>query len=194
MLKLLALGLPLAAALLLLPVRARADGSWLDANPPAQWNQPGMPLPSAPAGNNMDPRCIQSTRPVETDADAAIADAGWYPIGEYQGGWGVLVVLGTSDFDGMCRPFGYQAFVFVDGSFAGTLSPELMNSRFDGALNSYSLVLNGDINAQFSRYTDTDPLCCPSRLSSASYHIDRSGSMPMVVPTSTSTRPSGAGG
>lgn len=194
MLKLLALGLLLAAAVAVLPVRAHADGSWLDNSPPVQWNQPGMALPAAPAGENLDPRCVASTRPVETDADVAISDAGWYSIGEYKGGWGVLVVLGTSDFDGMCRPFGYQAFVFVDGSFAGTLSPDLMNSRFDGALGSYDVLRDGAIDAQFSRYADSDPLCCPSRLSSASYRIDRSGSLPVVVLVSTSTRPSGAGG
>ena len=35
--------------------------------------------------------------------------------------------------DGMCRPNLYQDFVFVDGKFARTLSPSLMNARSDGA-------------------------------------------------------------
>ncbi len=33
------------------------------------------------------------------------------------------VVLGRSGVDGMCRPLGYQGFVFVGGRFAGTLAP-----------------------------------------------------------------------
>lgn len=194
MMKLLALGLLTAAALIVLPARARADGSWLDSSPPAQWNQPGMAIPTAPAGNNLDPRCVATTRPSETDEDVALVDAGWYLIGAYQGGWGVRVVLATSGFDGMCRPYGFQAFVFADGSFAGTLSPDLMDSRFDGALGSYRLLQDGAITAEFSRYADTDPLCCPSRLSSANYRIDRSGGLPVVVPMSTSTQPTSQGG
>jgi hypothetical protein len=41
---------------------------------------------------------------------------------------------GTAGYDGMCRPRQYQDFVFVGSVFAGTLSPQPMDSRTDGAL------------------------------------------------------------
>jgi hypothetical protein len=180
-------------ALVALPHTVRADGSWLDASPPVQWNQPGMALPTAPAGSNLDPRCLMTSRPVETDEDSAVVNAGWYLVGAYQSGWGIRIVLGASDFDGMCRPFGFQAFAFVDGAFAGTLSPEPMNSRSDGVLTTMQLQ-DGGITAQFSRYAPSDPLCCPSANSIASYTIDRSSKLPVVVLTGSSTQPSAPGG
>jgi hypothetical protein len=83
----------------------------------------------------------------------------------------------------MCRPWQYQAFVFVDGKFAGTLAPDVMNARTDG---SYFTAKSGDADAplvaEFNRYTDRDPLCCPSRRATVSYRIDTSAAGPLVVP------------
>jgi hypothetical protein len=45
---------------------------------------------------------------------------------------GTSVVLGLAGFDGMCRPLRVHAFVFIDGAFAGTLTPSVMNARSDG--------------------------------------------------------------
>ena len=61
----------------------------------------------------------------------------------------------------MCRPLGYNGFVFVDGAFAGTISPEPMDPRTTGA-GSITGLQNGRINARYVRYAATDPLCCPS--------------------------------
>jgi len=59
---------------------------------------------------------------------------------------------GESAFDGMCRPLGYQFFVFSGGRFAGTLSPHPMDSRTDGAAQIPPLVSARELAAAFSRY------------------------------------------
>ncbi|MFN8557187.1 MAG: LppP/LprE family lipoprotein [Dehalococcoidia bacterium] len=110
-------------------------------------------------------------------------------VGSYESGWGVRVVLGASNYDGMCRPLGYQVFVFADGLFAGTVAPVPMDSRTDGAAGPSSLVDGDRLNVTFSRYAPSDPLCCPSRTSSVTYAIDRAGAAPVLRATSVFTTP-----
>ena len=168
---------------------AGAQAEWLDHEQPHAWNAPGMPVPAAPrmAGND-DPRCAQFHRPPETAADAAVARAGWTLYAAYQGGWGTTVLAALVTHDGMCRPMGYQYFVFVDGTFAGTLAPEPMVARTDGSLTMAQLESAGDrISADFSRYGTTDALCCPSRRSFVQYQIHRDGAGPSVLPVSVQT-------
>ncbi|HZQ35849.1 MAG TPA: LppP/LprE family lipoprotein [Dehalococcoidia bacterium] len=171
---------------------ARADGSWLD-EPLVNWNAAGADVPAAPAGDLSNPMCGQDARPVETAEDQAVSDAGWTLFGAYQGGWGVTVVSGLSSYDGMCRPIGYQFFVFVNGTFAGTISPEPMNSRFDGAATIVRLGAQNRITAQFSRYSESDPLCCPSRISFVSFGVDDSQGTPVLTPLDVSTQSTGRG-
>ncbi|HEY7294137.1 MAG TPA: LppP/LprE family lipoprotein [Dehalococcoidia bacterium] len=178
----------LVAGLALNARSARADGSWMD-QPLVNWNVAGATVPAAPPSGGLDnPMCGQDARPAETAADQAVSDAGWTLFGPYQGGWGVTIVSGLSGYDGMCRPFGYQFFVFMNGAFAGTISPDAMNSRFDGAATSVRLEGDGRITAQFSRYADTDPLCCPSRISTVTYGFDDSQGAPVLTPTDVSTQ------
>ncbi|MGH9846718.1 MAG: META domain-containing protein, partial [Blastocatellia bacterium] len=102
------------------------------------------------------------------------------PVQSYSG---TSVFMAMSDVDGMCRPLGYQIFVFVNGKFAGTLSPTPMNSRADGAMGTVRLTRPDKLSAEFVRYTDADPLCCPSKTGAVDYRIDRSGKGGLVVPT-----------
>lgn len=160
-----------------LPAAVDAEGVWLDQDPPMQWNQPGMALPT---GEALDSEtfpgqwCSTTARAPETAEDHAMADAGWFLMGGYAAGWGIRVVGGNGAYDGMCRPVGYQYFVFVDGVFAGTLSPQIMNSRFDGAGWSPSVEAPDRVAAEFDRYGPGDPLCCPSGRSVAHFRIKRS--------------------
>jgi LppP/LprE lipoprotein len=168
----------------LLPNLAVADISWLD-QPLTNWNQAGMALPQAPPMDPAtNPQCLPQGRPVETDADQAVADAGWTLFGGYEGGWNTYVVRGLSGYDGMCRPLGYNAFVFVDGQFAGTISPDLMNSRTDGAGNVQAFGAKGSLFAEFRRYSATDPLCCPSGSATVFYQVSRTAAGPVLVPQS----------
>jgi hypothetical protein len=168
---------------------------WLDASSPARWNAPGAALPAAPepADAELAPggRCASELRPPTTREDRAVRRAGWWPIGPYQGYGETEVLLATSSADGMCRPVGYQGFVFVRGAFAGTLSPTLMNSRSDGALSGLSVNLfnAGALGATFVRYVESDPLCCPHASTSVSYQIDTVDGHRVVEPVSAQTSP-----
>jgi hypothetical protein len=119
------------------------------------------------------------------EEDRRVQDHGWDLIGAYQAGWQVVVIRGTASYDGMCRPRQYQAFVFVRGTFAGTLSPEAMDSRTDGALGEIILQSDHRLSAQYVRYAPKDPLCCPSRTTSVEFEISRG--VPIVQPVSAYT-------
>jgi heat shock protein HslJ len=160
--------------------------SWLDAAKPASWNKSAQPIPAAPKiQGTVDLRCREMARPAQVDEDKRLRDQGWDLVGAYQGGWQILVIRGTAGYDGMCRPRQYQDFVFVRGVFAGTLSPQPMESRSDGALSRVFLQSRTRLTAEYQRYAAADPLCCPSRATSVVFEV---ASNPLVVrPISTST-------
>ena len=120
--------------------------------------------PAAPTiDGNTDPRCVERERPAETAEDNALIAEGWHLFLPYQRGWGVTLISGLASYDGMCRPLGYQSFVFVDGVFAGTVSPEPMDSRTTGAAHDVNLWYADQVSAEYLRYAPDDPLCCASR-------------------------------
>jgi hypothetical protein len=160
--------------------------SWLDAAHLESWNRPGMPIPSAPQGQkNPDPRCRELTRQPASEVDQQVRAHGWDLVGPTPEGEQIRVIVGTSDYDGMCRPRQYQEFVFARGIFAGTLSPHPMDSRTDGALNRVAISTDGRVQAEYSRYGATDPLCCPSRITTVVFEIGKDP--PVLKPVSAST-------
>lgn len=169
------LALPLAGAI--------AQGtSWLDGDM-APWNTAGMAVPQAPQiEGNSDPRCAENERPAETPEDQQLTAAGWRLFRAYQRGWGISLVPALSAYDGMCRPLGYQWFVFVDGTFAGTISPQPMDSRTDGAATDAVLYSADNLNATYLRYAPDDPLCCASGSDSVQFTIERSANGAVLVP------------
>ncbi len=179
------------ASVLLAAQSAFADsGGWLD-KPLAAWNEAGASLPKAPSPKGdtpTDPRCARVLRLAGTLTESVLAAAGWSLFAKPKVSGATTVVLGEASVDGMCRPWDYQGFVFVKGSFAGTLSPALMDSRTDGALSEVRLLSPTAVEVTFLRYVDTDPLCCPSRLSTVRYRIERRAKGPTVVPLSVTTR------
>lgn len=166
-----------------------ASASWLDSPKPDSWNTPGEQVPLAPKHERpADARCHDLARPPQLREDEAVRERGWDLVGEFRGGWGVIVVQGATAYDGMCRPLQYQSFVFVDGEFAGTLSPEPMDSRTDGALGQITLHSGTQLTAEYSRYEESDPLCCPSRRTVVTFEI---ATDPVTVrPASATTEPS----
>jgi len=156
------------------------------------WNWPGAPPPRAPeareeAGNRE--YCKAVTRLPTSDVDRALTDAGWFLFGAVQGWGDALVLMANAAWDGMCRPWQYQFFVFVGGRFAGTLSPVLMDSRTDGAGQRVTLASENELVADFLRYGETDPLCCPTRITEARFQIIPGAEGPVVVPLGMVTRP-----
>jgi hypothetical protein len=173
---------------------AGGPGSWLDAKPLTNWNVSGATLPARPGPQdtelNPGGRCRSSVRPPATIADRALVKRGWSLVGPATHYGGTVVDFAMSSADGMCRPNGYQGFVFVNGKFAGTLSPSVMDSRTDGAVSGQMITLRNanDIEAEFARYSDKDALCCPHANSLVIYTIKTVPS-PRVFPVAVKTRP-----
>ncbi len=175
-------------ALGLLAGRALADGTWLDQRL-VQWNSAGMAIPTPdPDEWSVDPFCSPFGVEPVADEEWEVADAGWLidSVDRYAGG--LTIVRGYTGTDGMCRSMNYNDFVFVDGWFAGTISPVPMFARTDGS--GYVTDVSNDgrrLTAEFARYSDTDPLCCPSRISTVTYRIDRTAAGPVLVVESVRT-------
>lgn len=171
------------------PSLAWADGAWLDA-PVVNWNTPGMSLPPplADPAAPVNSLCAERQTPPHTALEETVAAAGWTAFSPTpEGKDGVTIIIGSSGYDGMCRPLGFQAFVFVDAIFTGTLSPVLMDSRSDGALNRSTMTRSDRIEAFFSRYVEDDPRCCPSAVSKVTFRIDKTVNGPLLTPLSVIT-------
>lgn len=148
--------------------------SWLNSSAFESWNHPAMSIPTAPQGEkNPDPRCRELARPPSSDEDRQLRAHGWDLLGPVSEAGQTRVIAGAADYDGMCRPRQYQYFLFARGVFAGTLSPHLMDSRTDGALVRVTMESARKLQAEFLRYTATDPLCCPSSRTTVVFGIER---------------------
>ncbi len=167
-----------------------ADGAWLD-RPLTAWNQSAMAIPVAPdSGPVINPMCLRDEVAAATPMEIALTSARWRLVRTREAASGTTtVILATAEYDGMCRPAGFNAFAFVDGVFAGTLSPIPMVSRLDGTLagpDSIASTVEGRLSARFLRYSPSDPLCCPSLPSiSVEYRVDRTATGPVVVPVAS---------
>jgi hypothetical protein len=163
---------------------------WLD-RAPSNWNMPGASVPAAAPASTTLPMCSDNERPPNTPEEAQLAAQGW----KLETYWSPLgnpdeeILLATAGYDGMCRPWQFNAFVFANGQFAGTLSPEPMLSRVDGVLVSSPMVQSdGSIQAEFIRYLPTDPLCCPSAgRTRVLYSLQTVGGAPLVTPQQIGT-------
>jgi hypothetical protein len=165
--------------------------SWLD-KPLVNWNKPGAAIPTPPSAeeNKADliKRCELERLPA-TAPEKALDAAGWVTFWNFDQQLvrdGVEIVGGMASADGMCRPADYNLFVFVDGRFAGVLSPTVMTSRLDGSSGAVRMPLP-QLTAEFARYTPKDPLCCPSSRVTVRYRIDRTPSGPVVTPVDVRT-------
>jgi len=145
--------------------------SWLD-RPLNNWNRAGGAVPQAPRTlAPIDEMCRRTTRTPVSIADRALTRAGWTLFGPTQSYGSTTVIMAMASADGMCRPNEYNAFVFASDRFIGTLAPTPMGARSDGALGQYHLQSATELSAEFARYTDSDPLCCPSQKSMVTYSL-----------------------
>lgn len=171
----------LAFVLLLACMSVFAQSStWLDRSLTTNWNRNDGVIPSAPrSSNSISGACRSQIRSAESAVDRALNRAGWTLFGSSQTFGNVTVVNGMAAVDGMCRPLQFNTFVFVGTKFAGTLSPNVMNSREDSALTDANLNSPTEIAAEYTRYTDDDGLCCPSRMTRVEFSIT-GGTRPIV--------------
>ena len=160
--------------------------SWLDSASPESWNSFSLSLPSAPQGQkNPDPRCRELARLPASEEDRQLHAHGWDLMGAPTAGGQIHVLGAAADYDGMCRPRQYQYFAFSRGVFAGTLSPNLMDSRTDGALNRVTIEGDRKLKARYARYAAADPLCCPSRTTTVLFSIEKDP--PVLRPLTATT-------
>lgn len=175
------------------PGSAAGPHSWLEGSPLVNWNRPGARIPRAPAPAGDLPtaeRCRGGVaRPAENALEREVTRAGWTLFGGAEANGRTRMVSGCTSVDGMCRPLGYQLFVFVDGRFAGTLSPRPMDSRADGSVRLGRLLSSRAVSAEIARYAAADALCCPSRVSTVLYELRETAGGPLLVPTSVTTAP-----
>jgi hypothetical protein len=172
--------------------QSQEELSWLD-KPIVNWNEPLGTIPVAPEmeEGSIYPEsdlCKHLIRLPVSAVDVAVTDAGWKLfVDDAETHLNISRVTGFSSFDGMCRPLGYQEFVFVDNVFAGTISPVNMNSREDGCARDIRWGGNATFVVEFDRYSKSDALCCPSRESKVFYEIKRVSGAPVVVPIGVET-------
>ena len=165
-------------------------GNWLDSTSVTAWNRSGAPIPYAPERQNPDPRCRASARSPQSDEDRQLRTHGWDLVGPPSAAKDIQVIAATADYDGMCRPRQYQAFVFAHGVFVGTLSPHLMDSRTDGALSQVTIESDRKLRAKYLRYAATDPLCCASRTTTVTFAIDADPPVIRALSATTATNSS----
>jgi hypothetical protein len=181
----------LASALLVgAVVAAQApEPTWLD-RPLSNWNVSGRAMPRAAINGEtiaeIAKRCALLPVKRNTPAERMVADAGLLPFHMFDRQIvqrDVEILGGLAGADGMCRPVDFNVFVFIGGQLAGTLSPSDMLSRTDGSIAGGIRLADDDtIAAEFARYTETDPFCCPSGRVTVRYRIDRKATPPVVVP------------
>lgn len=166
-------------------------GAWLETQPLTNWNTPGADIPNAPPPTgDADPRCGSQERGSESPEEDQVVAAGWHIYNVARVGWGLRLVDSLVGYDGMCRPLVFQTFVFADGQFAGSIAPDVMSSRTDGAGRILDVRGPDHLTGLFVRYALTDPLCCPSANFTVEYSIDRSSADgPLVVPLSAIRNP-----
>jgi len=184
----------------------QSTGAWLDAQPVANWNVAGATVPKAPApvvtitigaapAPGATPRasgtprvgCTPPSVAPATIAERAVAGAGWTIFLAESRQGNVALVAGLASYDGMCRPTQYQFFVFVNDTFVGTLSPQTMDSRTDGAIETPTVSPDGaQIVANYLRYGANDAACCASRVSTVTFALG--GTPALVTPQGVATR------
>lgn len=179
-----AVTLPLSPAVAQ-PATSTPPIEWPD-RPLTNWNQLGGPIPppATPAPAALATRC-PPVQAVTSAAAAALSGAGWLPFlyfdRELVAG-DVEVLGGMTGADPICRPMGYNLFVFVGGRFAGTLSPRPMDARADLSSGMVRLLPDEALAVEITRYGPNDPPCCPSARDTVRFAVDRSRQAPVVGP------------
>ena len=98
---------------------------------------------------------------------------------------GIEVVGGMTAATPGCEPTSFNLFVFVDGRFAGALSPAVMNPARDGAAGAVRITGVDTLTVEFARYMPGDAECCPSSRERVGYRIEKPGTGPTLVATDT---------
>jgi hypothetical protein len=154
-----------------------------------QWNQSvAIVTPPIPVGETREAlrkRCGSSALKGSAAADA-LSKAGWVPflhLDQHLVRDDVEVLGGMVDAGPGCEARLFNLFVFVRGSFAGTVSPLAMAPNRDGQVGAVRISDADAMTAEFARYLPGDPECCPSSRVRVTYRLDRRGARPILEAT-----------
>ncbi len=176
-------------------VQVFAQSDWLDQNPLPSWNSRSRAILETKKISPAElKRCNVAVRQPTLPADFLLTKMNWTLVGAAQV-FGKTTVVTTADgFDGMCRPLGIIARVFVGNRVAGTLSPGQMDSRTDGSLVNVQLTGEKNLTAEYVRYRKSDPLCCPYKTEAVTFVIKPDGANFLLVPELKIDTSAGDGG
>lgn len=162
-----------------------AQSDWLNMKPLPNWNSRSRAiLETEKMSAAMLGQCGKFVRQPTLAADKQLAKYGWTLVGAAQVYRKTTVVTTADGFDGMCRPTGIIARVFVGNRVAGTLSPGPMDSRTDGALTSVKMTSETTLTSEYTRYKAADALCCPSKIEAVTFLIKPDGANFLLTPES----------
>jgi hypothetical protein len=183
--------LAVAATLFSATMSAQSDTSWLE-RPMTPWASTAVPAARAgsESQNVLERRCGSSSLTASPTADP-VRKAGWAPFLHFDRAItrdDVEVIGGmTAAATPGCEPTMFNLFVFVGGTFAGTISPVAMGQGRDGVVGAVRVTGADALTAEFARYTKTDTECCPSSRVRVTYRIERAGAQPTLVPVDMRT-------
>jgi hypothetical protein len=152
----------------------------------AQSSVPPSPL-TADAHRALEKRC-GTPKAVSPESIAALHQARWVPflhLDQAIARSGIEVIGGMTAATPGCAPERFNLFVFVNGSFAGTVAPAPMTPSRDGAAGAVRVTGPDTFTVEFARYLPSDSECCPSSRERVSYRIDTAGAGPTLVATGT---------
>jgi hypothetical protein len=150
----------------------------------AQTSAPASPL-TADSYAGLEKRC-GTPKAASSESIAALRRARWVPflhLDQVVARNGVEVVGGMTAATPGCEPERFNLFVFVDGAFAGTVSPAAMTPSRDGAAGAVRITGADTLTVEFARYLPSDSACCPSWRERATYRIEKTGAGPALVKT-----------
>ena len=142
---------------------------------------------SADAHTTLEKRC-GTPKGASPASIAALRRARWVPFLHLDQAIernGIEVVGGMTAAMPGCEPERFNLIVFVDGSFAGTVSRAAMAPSRDGAAGAVRITGADALTVEFVRYMPGDFECCPSSRERMSYRIEKTGAGPTLVETGT---------
>jgi len=185
------IGLAALACCLSAFAQREAPKSWFDvfeAKGGKTWNRVGRRIPKPPHPTELE-FCRAEKYTARTSEERAVAALGWALLGAADMHNEISVVGAVASRDGMCRPNEFQYFVFANAKFVGTLSPGVMFARDDGAISGIAIPGDGRIVVEYLRYSQNDPLCCPSRITTADFAVRSEKGKPVLAITAMRTGP-----
>ena len=152
----------------------------------AQASIPASPL-TADVYLALEKRC-GTPKAASPESITALRRARWLPylhLDQAIARDGLEVVGGMTAATPGCEPERFNLFVFVNGSFAGTVSPAAMTPSRDRAAGAVRVTGADTISVEFASYLPGDPECCPSSRERVSYRLDKTSAGPTLVATGT---------